>query len=88
MGDPSQAKLNSLLEHYQNGRFGDAEKLAISVTRQFPQHQFSWKILGAILQQTGRMSESVVVNQKSIELTPQDAEAHYNFGMTLNYLGR
>jgi Flp pilus assembly protein TadD len=34
------------------------------------------------------MSESVVVNQKSIELTPQDAEAHYNFGMTLNYLGR
>jgi len=88
MGDPSQAKLNSLLEHYQIGRFGDAEKLAISVTRQFPQHQFSWKILGAILQQTGRMSESVVVNQKSIELTPQDAEAHYNFGMTLNYLGR
>ena len=88
MGSPSQAELNSLLEHYQNGRYGDAEKLAISITKQFPEHQFSWKILGAVFQQTGRMSESVVICQKAIEVIPQDAEAHYNLGITLNHLGR
>ena len=30
--NPSQQKLNSLLECYQKGRFDDAEKLAVSIT--------------------------------------------------------
>ena len=30
---PSQQQLNSLLEYYQNGRFNDAEKLAVSITQ-------------------------------------------------------
>ena len=29
--NPSQQQLNSLLEHYQNGRLNDAEKLAVSM---------------------------------------------------------
>ena len=45
---PSQPQLSSLLEHYQNGRYGDAEKLALSMTKQFPHHQFSWKVLGVM----------------------------------------
>ena len=44
---PSQAQLSSLFAHYQNGRFSDAEELAISITREFPNHPFGWKILGA-----------------------------------------
>ena len=85
---PSQPQLSSLLEHYQNGRYGDAEKLALSMTKQFPRHQFSWKVLGAVLQETGRVSEKLVANQKSVELAPQDAEAHNNLGITLKELGR
>jgi len=85
---PSQEKLNSLLGHYKNGRFDDAEKSAISITQQFPIHQFSWKILGAVLKQTNRISEALVANQKSVELSPQDAEAHYNLGNTQKELGR
>ena len=85
---PSQAQLSSLLEHYQNGRFGDAEKLAISITHEFPRHQFGWKVLGAVLGQTGRKSEAVNANQKAVELSPQDAEAHSNLGNTLKELGR
>ncbi len=46
---PSQEQLSSLLEYYQNGRFGDAEKLAVSITNEFPKHQFGWKVLGAVL---------------------------------------
>ena len=85
---PSQEELSSLLEHYQNERFDDAEKLAVSITNEFPKHQFGWKVLGAVLRQTGRVSESLVASKTSVQLAPQDAEAHSNFGNTLKELGR
>jgi tetratricopeptide (TPR) repeat protein len=85
---PSQQRLNSLLEYYQTGRYDDAEKLAVSITQEFPEHQFGWKILGAVLGQTGRNSEAVHANQKAVALSPQDAAAHNNLGITLKELGR
>jgi tetratricopeptide (TPR) repeat protein len=85
---PSQAEIQKFLNHYQNGQYGDAEKLAISITEQFPEHQFGWKALGAVLMQTNRISETLVSSQKSVQLAPQDAEAHINLGVTLQELGR
>ena len=86
--NPPQQQLNSLLECYQNGRFEDAEKLAVSITKEFPKHQFGWKVLGAVLKQTGRIIDSLTAMQKSVQLAPQDAEAHSNLGITLQELGR
>jgi tetratricopeptide (TPR) repeat protein len=85
---PSKVQLNSLIECYQNGRFGDAENLAISLTKQFPEHQLSWKVLGAVLQLTDRIPESLFAKQKAVELDTQDAESHNNLGSTLKVLGR
>jgi Flp pilus assembly protein TadD len=85
---PPQEQLSSLLEHYQNGQFNDAEKLAISITNEFPTHQFAWKVLGAVLVQLSRISESVVAKEKAVQLAPNDAEAHNNLGNTLQELGR
>ena len=85
---PPQGQLDSLLEHYQAGRYGDAEKLAISITQKYAEHQFGWKVLGAILQQTGRKSEAVNANQRAVDLSPQDAEAHNNLGATFKELAR
>ncbi|MBA59058.1 MAG: hypothetical protein CMQ40_07780 [Gammaproteobacteria bacterium] len=86
--NPSQEQLNSLLEHYQSGRYDDAEKLAISLTHEFPQHQFGWKALGVVLGQTGRKSEALEANQKAVALSDGDAEAHNNLGFALQELGR
>jgi len=86
--NPSEAEINNFLQHYQNGRFSDAEKLAILMTQTFPTHQFGWKVLGILLKQTGRVSESLVPNQKSVQLAPLDAEAQSNLGNTLQELGR
>ena len=86
--NPPQELLNSLLGHYQNGRFSDAEKLAVHITQDFPKHQFAWKVLGAVLRVTDRKSEAVDANQKVIALSPQDAAAHSNLGATLHELGR
>ena len=55
---PSQEQLNSLLEHYQAGRYKDAEKLSLSITQEFPEHQFGWKVLGAVLKELGTIYES------------------------------
>ncbi|WP_443636095.1 tetratricopeptide repeat protein [Candidatus Njordibacter sp. Uisw_058] len=85
---PSQQQLNSLLEYYQNGRFSEAEKLAVEITQQFPQDQFAWKVLGAIFGQSGRTVEAKNANRTSVALSPQDAEAHSNLGVTLQELGR
>ena len=38
---PSNLQLKDLLDHYKNKRYEHAEKLAISITREFPNHQFS-----------------------------------------------
>ena len=86
--NPSQRQLSSLLEHYQNGRFNDAEKLAISITHEFPKHPFSWKVLGALFGQSRRYSEAVNVNQTAVSLSPRDAETHSNLGNALQELGR
>ena len=84
----SESQVDDLLEHYQNGRYNEAEKLAIIITQKFPKYQFGWKALGALLKQAGRLNESLVASQKSVQLAPQDAEAHSNLGFTLQELGR
>jgi tetratricopeptide (TPR) repeat protein len=85
---PPQARLSRLLKHYQAGQYVDAEKLAISITKQFPDHQFSWKVLGAALNHAGKFQESLVANQKAVALNPNDAEANIVLGSTLQELGR
>ena len=86
--NPSQELLTSLNGLYQNGQFSDAEKLSIKITQDFPEHQIGWKVLGAVLQATGRKSEAMKANQAAVSLSPQDAEAHNNLGITLKELGR
>jgi len=85
---PPQELLNSLLGHYQNGRFSDAEKLAEHITQEFPEHQFAWKVLGAVLRASGRKPEALDANQTAVALSPQDAGAHNNLGVTHQDLGR
>jgi predicted TPR repeat methyltransferase len=86
--NPSETEINNLLQLYKNGQFGDAETLALSITHKFPSHQIGWKVLGAILGQTGRIIESLAAMKKSVQLAPQDAAAHSNLGITLKELGR
>ncbi len=87
-GSPSDELIYRLLEHYQNGRLSDAEKLAAEITHDFPKHEFAWKVLGVIFEATGRKSEAMNANKTAVNLSPQDAEAHNNLGNTLKELGR
>ena len=84
---PSKQQLSILHEFYQNGRFSDAEKLAVQITQLFPKHQFAWKVLGAVLAAMGRKSEAVNANQTAVALSPQDVVAHINLGITFHEIG-
>ena len=88
VSSPSQVQVTTLLEHYQSGRYVDAEKLALSITEQFPGHQLSWKVLGAVFKLKGMKTESLKANQTAVKLIPQDAAAHNNLGVALKELGR
>ena len=85
---PSQIEFNTLLEYYQKGQHSLAENLVTSLTQQYPNHPFGWKVLSALFKQTGKLQDSVIANQKVLEISPNDAETHSNLGITLKELGR
>jgi Flp pilus assembly protein TadD len=86
--EPPEQQLNSLLKYYQTGQYDDAEKLSLSITQEFPEHLFAWKVLAGVLMKTGRISESLITSQKIMQLNLQDPEAHNNLGVILQKLGR
>ena len=88
VNNPSQQQLSILLEYYQNRQFDNAEKLAVSITNEFPKHEFAWKVLGAVFGATGRTSQAVDANRAAVALASQDAAAHNNLGNNLKKLGR
>ena len=63
---PSQQIIETVIDHYQSGRFKVAEEIVKSLSFKFPRHPFGWKALGAILQQTNKIEESLVPMQKAI----------------------
>jgi tetratricopeptide (TPR) repeat protein len=85
---PPHVEINDLLEYYQKGQHDLALNLATALTQQYPNHPFGWKVLGALFKQTGKLQDSVIANQKVLEISPDDAEAHSNLGATLQELGR
>ncbi|MDA8562680.1 tetratricopeptide repeat protein [Luminiphilus sp.] len=79
--------LDNAIEHYESGRLENAKEVAVSLSQKFPNQQVGWKVLGVMLQKLGETRESLVPMQRSAELGPLDAEAHYNLGVTLWELG-
>jgi len=85
---PRQSELDILLNDYKNGSHGVVEKRALSITKDFPNHPFAWKVLSALFLDLGRDKDSLSANLKVLELAPKDAEAHNNLGSILNRMGR
>ena len=85
---PSNVEINNLISSYKSGKFNEALKLAKILTQKYPSHQFSWKILGALLGITGKTKEALYANNKAVNLLPKDFEAQNNLGNTLKSLGK
>ena len=85
---PSQKEIELLFDHYQSDQLEDFEKLAITMTKEYPNHPIGWKALGAALKRTGRVVESLEPLKRSVNLLPQDVESQSNLGSSLRELGR
>ena len=84
----TEEEVKDLLSLFGAGRLSDTETFARSMSERFPQHPFAWKVLGAVLMQTGKNQDALAAMKTSARLAPQDAEAHNNFGSTLLALGK
>jgi len=78
-----QSNINQLLVSFKSGNLDITKNLAISITKQFPNHNLSWKVLASIYSKTGQIDEALISIQKSVRISPKDAEAHSNMGLIL-----
>ena len=86
--EPSHKQLETLLKYYQDGRYVEAEKLALLITKKFPKHQFAWKVLTVIFNRTNKISEALYAVKKSVQLNPNDIESYKNLSFILQKLGK
>ena len=84
---PPQEILVDLLEKYQAGNLHEAIESAKEISENYPDHPFSWKVLGAILKQKGKISEALVATERCTKLAPDNAESHNNLGTIQQELG-
>ena len=85
---PTKQNLKNLLQYYQERKFDDAEQLALSIVKEFPNNQFSLKILGGILVNKGRFLEAINIYKKSAKLNPGDPQTYYNLGISFKNCGK
>lgn len=84
---PDQENIDTLLSLFRQGRLTACEDLALSILDRFPNHGFSWKILGAVLKQQERLDEAISAMRQAALLLPQDPEALNNLGLMLKIMG-
>jgi len=85
---PSYKDLNAIVSLFTGGRYRETEIMARTMTASFPQHGFSWTVLGATLLKMGRFTDALAPMQKAATLSPDNHHVHNSLGMTLRIFGR
>jgi predicted O-linked N-acetylglucosamine transferase (SPINDLY family) len=86
--EPSPEEIALLVSLFNQGRLGEAEGVARTITELFPRFGFGWKVLGAVIKMSGRNEEAITAMRKAAELLPADPQAQTNLGVTLKECGR
>ena len=82
---PTPDECNGLVAMFNAGRYQELENWTRLLLERCPKSGFSWKVLGVTLQAQGK--DALTALQKAAEFLPEDAQAHYNFGVALQHLG-
>jgi predicted O-linked N-acetylglucosamine transferase (SPINDLY family) len=83
---PSPDQFNQLVALYNARRYAQLETRAQALIGRYPGSGFAWKLLGAALQMQGK--HALAAFQKTAELMPSDAEAHFNLGVVQKSIGQ
>jgi 2-polyprenyl-3-methyl-5-hydroxy-6-metoxy-1,4-benzoquinol methylase len=85
---PSQSEVRELLNYYKKGKYDNEENISKTLTVKYPYYQFGWKVLGSIFKHQGKLRDSLLANQRAVEILPNDAEAHSNLGVSYKDLNQ
>jgi predicted O-linked N-acetylglucosamine transferase (SPINDLY family) len=77
---PTQRALALAWQHYQAGRWEQAEQLGQQVVQADPDQADAWHLLGLIAGQTGRTDLAIDRLNNALRLQPDFAEAHNTLG--------
>ena len=86
--NPSSHTISDLINYYESARYDIAEIKALSITKDFPKHQFSWKVLAAIFIKKNKNIEALKANKEALKLNPKDHEVLNNLGLIFQKLGK
>jgi tetratricopeptide (TPR) repeat protein len=87
-GSPSPQEIEGLIASYGAGRHDQAELQAQELIHRHPAHPFSWKVLGYVQAQTGRLEQALATLERAAALAPLDKEIANMQGNVLCGLGR
>jgi tetratricopeptide (TPR) repeat protein len=79
---PPSTELIQLNKLFNSGRHSEAETLARTLLEHFPNEGIVWKVLAMSLQMQNK--EALIAFQKTAQLLPLEAGAHYNLGNALH----
>ena len=68
--NPSQDKINALVSLFHSGQLEKAEQTCKKLLRVYPKSVVVINVLGAVLQELGKLDEAVQAFDKAIQLMP------------------
>ena len=83
---PPSDEINALIALYNTRRYAELESRARLLSERYPDFGFGWQLLGGALQMQGK--DALHAFQKTAQLLPDDAVAHYNLGVAQKSAGR
>lgn len=84
---PPAQVMQDLARAYAAGRLEQVAQAASQLTRQFPESEVLWNMLGASLAQMGRAEQAVMAFRRACALNPANPEGHSNLGNALKVVG-
>ena len=72
-----------MLAYFQNRQYEMAQNLALSIIKEFPNHNVSWKVLSEVYAYDGKMNMALSAIQNAIKINSKDAEAYNNMSLIL-----
>lgn len=85
---PNAAELERLTQLFGKGLLHPAEKLARTLTNQFPTHGFAWKVLSVLLLEGKNYPAALEAGIQATKLLSQDASTYNNLGTIYQRLER
>ena len=84
--DLDQAKIDALIFLFSSGQIEDAILKADELIQKYPQESKIYNIKGACLAAVGESKLAITSYKKSIDISPEYAEAHNNLGITFQHI--